>query len=164
MEAFANEQLDSLVAPPPQLLLTAAPDSAAAASDPAGGPQTEPAPAKSAAGADGMEAEEARGSVSEAEAVRRCSLYFALCGKRHRLLRHLLEVYGKAGAAPRCECAVARYCPDCKVRQPQGRVRQDSVHMHLLQRDVVIRSTTGVGHGGDPAPAGLHMAPSRTLT
>lgn len=39
--------------------------------------------------------------LSEAEALRLCSLYCALCIKRHRLLRGLLLTYGKAGAPAR---------------------------------------------------------------
>lgn len=93
VEAFAVAQLDRLAEPQMPEAATAAAGGTAAGD----GPQdmeTETAP--------GSE-EEAAGAapVSAAEALRLCSLYCALCIKRHRLLRRLLETYGKAAAPAR---------------------------------------------------------------
>ena len=84
VEAFATTQLDSLA---PPLLLT----SSAEAASP-------PLPDMGAASGEGsgLGDEAVTEGVSETEAIRLCSLYCALCIKRHRLLLHLLEVYGKA--------------------------------------------------------------------
>jgi hypothetical protein len=120
VEQFARSQLDLLIeagaggreAATPADLKEAPPPSATVVREPTdGAPATNGTASRQGAGdavASGQteakrEADAGRKPErSRAEAGRLCSLYCAICTKKHSLLKHLFEVYAAAGETARC--------------------------------------------------------------